>query len=114
MGISGTAAALAGNPAAPADVLLRLLAHGGFEVTERLRWRASMPDEVAVAMARHPDRRVRHALAGSWTAAADPRLPRPRLLELLGDPELGRRAAANPALPAPEMHALLDREGVAR
>ncbi|QNP62977.1 hypothetical protein [Streptomyces genisteinicus] len=81
MEIDATAAALAGNPAAPAGVLLRLLGVGGYEVVERLRWRTTMPDEVAVAMARHPDRRVRHALAESWTAA-----PEHRALLLDGPP----------------------------
>ncbi|WP_281428131.1 hypothetical protein [Actinoplanes hulinensis] len=35
--------------------------------------------------------------------AACPRLPVPRIVALLDDPELAEHAAANPALPAAEM-----------
>lgn len=45
-------------------------------------------------------------------AARDPRLPAPRLLELLADPDTVSGAAANPVLPPAEMAALLDREGI--
>lgn len=47
-------------------------------------------------------------------AAYDPRVPVPRLLELLADPTTEMAAAANPALPPAEMYALLDREGIPR
>ncbi|MFE4692684.1 hypothetical protein ACFRH6_21870 [Streptomyces sp. NPDC056749] len=47
-------------------------------------------------------------------AAADPRLPRPRLVELLGERRVARAAARNPALPAALMHQLLDVAGVDR
>ncbi|MER5206449.1 hypothetical protein [Streptomyces sp. NPDC002825] len=71
---------LASNPAAPADVLLRLLAlDGGDEwIARRLAWRTSLPDSVAEAMLHHPERRVRARLAES--GAADPEL-RARLLD---------------------------------
>ncbi|MFE5595260.1 hypothetical protein [Streptomyces sp. NPDC056549] len=71
---------LASNPAAPADVLLRLLAtfDGDHWIARRLSWRASMPDSVAEAMLHHPNRRVRGLLAES--AAADPEL-RARILD---------------------------------
>ncbi|MGW6967882.1 hypothetical protein ACWGET_28010 [Streptomyces zaomyceticus] len=71
---------LASNPAAPADVLLRLLARddGDDWIARRLSWRASLPDSVAEAMLHHPRRRVRALLAES--AAADPEL-RARLLD---------------------------------
>ncbi|MEU0298515.1 hypothetical protein ABZ252_03410 [Streptomyces sp. NPDC006175] len=45
-------------------------------------------------------------------AAADPRLPLPRLVELLGGDGLPRSGAGNPALPAGLMHRLLDVAGV--
>ncbi|MFC8830447.1 hypothetical protein ACFT9I_34560 [Streptomyces sp. NPDC057137] len=69
---------LAGNPAAPAGVLLRLLALNDRWITQRISWRQKLPDEVAEAMLTHPDRRVRHSIAESWTV--DPEL-RARLLD---------------------------------
>ncbi|WP_369143229.1 hypothetical protein [Streptomyces sp. R44] len=71
---------LASNPAAPADVLLRLLAtpDGHDWIAYRLSWRASLPDSVAEALLHHPERRVRARLAES--PAADPGL-RARLLD---------------------------------
>ncbi|MEU0525492.1 hypothetical protein [Streptomyces niveus] len=69
---------LASNPAAPAGVLLRLLALDDDWITSRLSWRRTLPDEVAEAMLAHPDRRVRQKLAES--ANADPEL-RARLLD---------------------------------
>ncbi|MEV8333917.1 hypothetical protein [Streptomyces niveus] len=70
--------ALAGNPAAPAGVLLRLLALDDHSIRFRLSWRETFPDEVAETMLTHPDRRVRRMLAESWTI--DPEL-RARLLD---------------------------------
>ncbi|SDJ38869.1 translation initiation factor 2 [Streptomyces indicus] len=55
---------LAVNPAAPADVLLRLLEPEHAEVWPALAGRrASFPEEVAAAVVAHPDVRVRKALA---------------------------------------------------
>ncbi|MFD3752832.1 hypothetical protein ACFWVT_21880 [Streptomyces cyaneofuscatus] len=63
--------ALAGNPAAPADVLLRLLALNDRSITHRLSYHAALPDEVAEALLTHPERWVRHLLADSFTAAPE-------------------------------------------
>ncbi|MFC9396077.1 hypothetical protein ACFTWS_23370 [Streptomyces sp. NPDC057027] len=62
---------LASNPAAPADVLLRLLALDGDWIARLLSRRAALPDSVAEAMLHHPRRRVRTALADSATAAPE-------------------------------------------
>ncbi|MFD8059988.1 hypothetical protein ACFXA0_10450 [Streptomyces cyaneofuscatus] len=63
--------ALAGNPAAPADVLLRLLALDDRSITHRLSYHAALTGEVAEAMLTHPERWVRHLLADSFTAAPE-------------------------------------------
>ncbi|MGW8455902.1 hypothetical protein ACWGLO_30860 [Streptomyces niveus] len=63
--------ALAGNPAAPAGVLLRLLALDDHSIRHRLSYRESFPDEVAEAMLGHSDSRVRRVLAASWTIAPE-------------------------------------------
>ena len=63
--------ALAGNPAAPADVLLRLLALNDRSITHRLSYHAALPDEVAEALLTHPERWVRHLLADTFTAAPE-------------------------------------------
>lgn len=60
--------ALVANPAAPADVLLRLLALNDRSITYRLSCHAALPDEVAEAMLTHPERWVRQLLADSFTA----------------------------------------------
>lgn len=50
-----------------------------------------------------------------WTrqaATRDPRLPLPRLVEALNQPELAYSAGANPALPPAEMAVVMDEAGV--
>ncbi|MGC4807268.1 hypothetical protein [Micromonospora sp. DT233] len=54
---------LAQNPAAPTDVLLRLIHQWPEQACEGLRGRAHLPMPVQDVMARHPSRRVRIALA---------------------------------------------------
>ncbi|MFJ6579892.1 hypothetical protein ACIQMY_28510 [Streptomyces sp. NPDC091368] len=85
---------LASNPAAPADVLLRLLAlyDGDDWIARRLASRSSLPDSVAEAMLHHPERRVRLLLAES--AAVAPEL-RARLLD--GPPSNALAVAMGPA-----------------
>ncbi|MEU0919205.1 hypothetical protein ACPXCO_11615 [Streptomyces cyaneofuscatus] len=62
---------LAGNPAAPAGVLLRLLALNDRSITHRLSYHPALTGEVAEAMLTHPERWVRHLLAESFTAAPE-------------------------------------------
>lgn len=92
---------LASNPAAPADVLLRVLAldDGNNWIARRLSWRASLPDSVAEAMLHHPHRRVRALLAES--AAVDPEL-RARLLD--GPASDAILVAVGPTPTAPRRH----------
>ncbi|MFB7449380.1 hypothetical protein [Streptomyces sp. NPDC056194] len=61
----------ASNPAAPADVLPRLLALDDDWIARRPSRRAALPDSVAEAMLHHPRRRVRTALADSATATPE-------------------------------------------
>ncbi|MFI7599143.1 hypothetical protein [Actinoplanes sp. NPDC049681] len=56
---------LARNPAAPVDVLLRLLREHDDAVPAALRRRADLPEPVIEAMLRHPAARVRGALAAA-------------------------------------------------
>lgn len=62
---------LAGNPAARAGVLLRLLALNDRSITHRLSYHPALTGEVAEAMLTHPERWVRHLLAESFTAAPE-------------------------------------------
>lgn len=89
---------LAANPAAPAEVILRLLRPPVEAVLGALGRRAALPAPVLDAMLRHPDARVRGALAGN--RHLDPRLR----LRLAADPDPGvvRRLRADPSLPLPD------------
>lgn len=121
------------HPKAPPELLLDLYLHGTHRAVGMLAARpgfptaglaercadAADPRERALAL-RDPgatpglvERLSRDEAASVRSAAAfDPRLPLPRLLELLDDPQVGSSAAANPTLPVAEMTALLDRAGV--
>lgn len=121
------------HPKAPPELLYDLYLHGTHRAVAMLVTRpqfpsaglaarcidAENPRERALAL-RDPDaspslveRLSRDAnVIVRQAAAHDPRLPVPRLLELLDDPDLDIVAAANPALPVAEMRALLDRAGV--
>ncbi|WP_433113464.1 hypothetical protein [Micromonospora sp. CA-246542] len=72
---------LAGNPAAPVDVLLRLLDNHAEAVPAAFRRRADLPPAVVAAAIRHPVARVRGALA------ANPHVDPVIRLRLLDDPE---------------------------
>ncbi|CAL9640807.1 hypothetical protein [Streptomyces sp. enrichment culture] len=121
------------HPEAPPELLYDLYLHGTHRAVEALVSRPAFPSaglaarcadaadprERALAL-RDPDaspslvERLSRDPAGRVreVAALDPRLPVPRLIELLHDPDLAYAAAANAALPVAEMRALLDRAGV--
>ncbi|MFG2416213.1 hypothetical protein [Streptomyces goshikiensis] len=91
----------------------RGLARFADEPNYRLRYAAlfdpQAEPELVERLSHDTNRLVRHH------AAADPRLPRPRLVELLGEHGMPRAAARNnPALPAELTHQLLDVAGVDR
>ncbi|MFE9940063.1 hypothetical protein [Streptomyces hirsutus] len=66
---------------------------------------AASPDLIE-RLSHDPDVRTRQE------AVRDPRLPLPRLLEALAQPELASSAGANPALPPGEMAVVMDEAGV--
>jgi hypothetical protein len=123
------------HPKAPPELLLDLYLRAEHRAVGMLVTRPNFPSaglaarcadsadarERALAL-RDPDatpelveRLSRDGAASVRSAAAfDRRLPVPRLLELLEDPQVCASAAANPALPVAAMTALLDRAGVPR
>ncbi|MGW0790137.1 hypothetical protein ACWD04_18245 [Streptomyces sp. NPDC002911] len=88
------------------------LARFGNDPNYRLRYAALFDPRAEQALVE----RLSHDAEGmvGRHAAADPRLPLPRLVELLGKDGMARAAARNPTLPAGLMHRLLDIAGVER
>lgn len=80
--------AIGGNSSASADVLLRLLADEASELWAKalwVEWRAGFPEEVVDAIAAHPEKRIRMALAENGFVPGETRA------RLIDDPAKGVR-----------------------
>ena len=122
------------HPDTPVEVLMSVYARlGGTFSAWMATGHPNFPREgLAARYADHPNPIYRHLVVrdptadpalierlshdrDTWTrqsAARDPRLPLPRLIEALTEPELAFCAGANPALPPGEMAGVMDRAGV--
>ncbi|MFF3374619.1 Mucin-2 [Streptomyces sp. NPDC002680] len=121
------------HPDTPVEVLMGVYAKlGGTFSAWMATGHPNFPREGLAHYADHPDPIYRHLVVrdpaatpdlierlshdpDTWTrqsAARDPRLPLPRLIEALTEPELAYCAGANPALPPDEMAGVMDRAGV--
>lgn len=121
------------HPDTPEEVLMSVYARlGGTFSAWMATGHPNFPREGLTRYADHPDPIYRQLVVrdpaatpdlierlshdpDTWTrqsAAQDPRLPLPRLIETLTQPELAYSAGANPALPPGEMAGVMDKAGV--
>lgn len=121
------------HPDTPVEVLMSVYAKlGGTFSAWMATGNPNFPREGLARYADHPNPIYRHLVVRDpaatpdlierlshdpdvWTrqsAARDPRLPLPRLIAALAEPELAYSAGANPALPPAEMAGIMDRAGV--